>query len=72
MKTFDLIVIGGGRAGGIASSAANKGKKVALIEKSSLGGTCPNRGVFLLNYLLAMRMLSVGYKTQKDILYRLI
>ena len=44
MKNFDLIVIGGGRASNLAKNAAKKGKKVALIEKSALGGTCPNRG----------------------------
>ncbi|MGB6329355.1 MAG: dihydrolipoyl dehydrogenase [Halarcobacter sp.] len=44
MKEFDLIVIGGGRASNLALKAANKNKKVALIEKSKLGGTCPNRG----------------------------
>jgi dihydrolipoamide dehydrogenase len=44
MNTFDLIVIGGGRASNLALSAGKSGKKVALIEKSSLGGTCPNRG----------------------------
>jgi len=44
MKEFDLIVIGGGRASNLALKAASKNKKVALIEKSKLGGTCPNRG----------------------------
>ena len=44
MKTYDLIVIGGGRASTLAMEAANAGQKVALIEKESLGGTCPNRG----------------------------
>jgi mycothione reductase len=44
MKNFDLIIIGGGRASNLAVKASNMGKKVALIEKSSLGGTCPNRG----------------------------
>ena len=44
MKNFDLIIIGGGRARNLASSAAKRGEKVALIEKSILGGTCPNRG----------------------------
>jgi len=44
MKEFDLIIIGGGRAANLAITAANLGKKVALIEKSKLGGTCPNRG----------------------------
>lgn len=44
MKKFDLIIIGGGRARNLAVSAAKKGKQVAIIEKSILGGTCPNRG----------------------------
>lgn len=44
MKTYDLIVIGGGRASTLAAKAAKLGKKVALIEKSKLGGTCANRG----------------------------
>lgn len=44
MKTYDLIVIGGGRASNLAAKAAKDGKKVALIEKSKLGGTCANRG----------------------------
>ncbi len=38
---FDLIVIGGGAAGLVASKfAAGVGKKVALIERSKLGGEC--------------------------------
>ncbi len=44
MKKFDLIIIGGGRASNLAVKAGSLGKKVAIIEKSSLGGTCPNRG----------------------------
>lgn len=44
MKTYDLIVIGGGRASNLAAKAAKSGKKVALVEKSKLGGTCANRG----------------------------
>ena len=44
MKEFDLIIIGGGRASNLAVTAGKQGKKVALIEKSTLGGTCPNRG----------------------------
>ncbi|WP_375724039.1 dihydrolipoyl dehydrogenase [Arcobacter sp. KX21116] len=44
MKKFDLIIIGAGRASNLAVSAGKAGKKVALIEKSALGGTCPNRG----------------------------
>ena len=42
---FDLIVLGGG-SGGIASAnrAASYGAKVAIVERSHLGGTCVNRG----------------------------
>ncbi|MDX9900777.1 MAG: FAD-dependent oxidoreductase [Aliarcobacter sp.] len=44
MKKFDLIIIGAGRASNLAARAGKAGKKVAIIEKSTLGGTCPNRG----------------------------
>ncbi len=44
METFDIIVIGGGRASTLAQKAAEAGKSVALIERDRLGGTCPNRG----------------------------
>lgn len=44
-EKFDYIVIGGG-SGGIASArrAALYGAKVALVERSRLGGTCVNVG----------------------------
>ena len=42
---FDVVVIGGGPAGYVAAiRAAQVGGKVALVEKSELGGTCLNRG----------------------------
>ena len=44
MKHYDLIIIGAGRASNLAIKASKLGKKVAIIEKSKLGGTCPNRG----------------------------
>lgn len=47
MKTFDMIVIGFGKAGKtLASKMAGLGKSVALIEKFSenYGGTCINIG----------------------------
>lgn len=45
VKTFDLIVIGAGAAGSsVASSAAERGFSVALIEEWKVGGTCLNTG----------------------------
>jgi dihydrolipoamide dehydrogenase len=44
MKEYDLIVIGGGGGTKISTPAAKMGKKVAIIEKEDLGGTCLNRG----------------------------
>ncbi len=44
MQKYDLIVIGGGSGLDIANAAAQKGLKVALIEKDRMGGTCLNRG----------------------------
>ncbi len=42
---FDAIVIGSGQAGNpLAHKLADKGWKVALIEKAHLGGTCINHG----------------------------
>ena len=43
--TFDVVVVGGG-SGGYAAAlrAAELGKKVALIERDKLGGTCLHRG----------------------------
>ncbi|QIK36870.1 glutathione-disulfide reductase [Caldichromatium japonicum] len=42
---FDLIAIGGGSGGlAIAEKAAQLGKRIALIERSKLGGTCVNAG----------------------------
>lgn len=44
MKEYDVIVIGSGSGMSIASAALNRGKKVAVLEMSTLGGTCLNRG----------------------------
>lgn len=44
MEKFDLIVIGSGAGLDVAKAGAEKGLKVAIIEKSKLGGTCLNVG----------------------------
>jgi dihydrolipoamide dehydrogenase len=45
IKTHDLIIIGSGPGGYVAAiRAAQRGAKVALVEKRDLGGTCLNRG----------------------------
>ena len=57
MKTYDLIVIGFGKAGKtLAGKMASLGKKVALIEKNAemYGGTCINIGCIPTKSLIAM------------------
>lgn len=43
-KNYDVIVIGSGGGTKLVSPVAKMGKKVAIIEKGPLGGTCLNRG----------------------------
>ncbi|MGH9973813.1 MAG: FAD-dependent oxidoreductase, partial [Nitrososphaeraceae archaeon] len=44
IKKYDLIVIGSGAGLEVANAAAQSGLKVAIVEKSRMGGTCLNRG----------------------------
>lgn len=54
MPIFDLIVIGAGPGGYPAAlRAAQLGKRVALVEKEALGGTCLNWGCIPTKSLLA-------------------
>lgn len=42
---YDLAVIGSGQGGGpLAGTFARAGKRVALIERDHVGGTCVNEG----------------------------
>ncbi len=44
-ETYELIVVGAGQGGDpLTRSFAKAGKKVALIERLAVGGTCVNRG----------------------------
>jgi dihydrolipoamide dehydrogenase len=45
MKNYDIVVLGSGPGGYVAAiKGAQMGKKVAIIEKESLGGVCLNWG----------------------------
>lgn len=53
-QIFDAIVIGGGPGGYPAAiRLAQEGKKVALVEKKEMGGTCLNRGCIPTKTLIA-------------------
>ncbi len=53
-KTFDVIVIGAGQSGpSLAARMAGAGKKVLLIEREHLGGTCVNDGCIPTKTLVA-------------------
>ena len=44
-RDFDLTIIGGGPGGYVAAiRGAQRGLKVALVERDKIGGTCLNRG----------------------------
>ena len=45
MGEYDLIVIGAGMAGlNAVDRAVGEGRRIAVIERSLIGGTCPTRG----------------------------
>jgi len=45
MQHYELLIIGGGAAGGtLAHLAAQAGRRVAMVERHKLGGTCLNYG----------------------------
>ena len=44
-EQYDLVILGGGTAGYVAAIRASQlGKKVAIVERSLLGGTCLHQG----------------------------
>jgi mercuric reductase len=65
VKQFDLIVIGGGSAGFAAAIKASQlNKKVVIIEKGVIGGTCLNVGcVPTKNLLRAAELYNYGKYT---------
>lgn len=45
MPDYDVIVIGTGSGGGVATHELHKkGKKIAVVEQEKMGGECPNYG----------------------------
>jgi len=53
MKKYDAVVIGGGPGGYVAAiKTAQLGKKVAVVEKEHLGGTCLNWGCIPMKSLI--------------------
>jgi dihydrolipoamide dehydrogenase len=45
MSAYDVVILGAGPGGYVAAlRAAQRGAKVCLIEKTTVGGTCLNRG----------------------------
>ena len=52
MSKYDIAIIGAGPAGyNCAINFAKQGKKVVIIEKDNLGGTCLNRGCIPTKFL---------------------
>ena len=42
MDAYDVVILGGGSAGGYAASLLTEGgKRVAVVEEGLLGGECP-------------------------------
>ena len=44
MKEYDVLVVGSGAGGSIASMAIRAGLRTALVDRGPLGGTCVNTG----------------------------
>ena len=45
MTQFDVIILGSGQAGNpLAAAFSDKGKRVAMVERAAVGGTCGNYG----------------------------
>ncbi|TET71610.1 MAG: dihydrolipoyl dehydrogenase [Candidatus Aminicenantes bacterium] len=67
-KKYDLAIIGGGPGGYVAAiRAAQLKKRVVLIEKDRIGGTCMNYGCIPAKYLLHQTKIYRELKENKNI-----
>lgn len=64
MRSAEIIIIGGGPGGyEVAAELASEGRKVVLIERDSLGGTCLNRGCIPTKCLCASASMAMQLAT---------
>jgi len=67
-KEYDIAIIGAGPGGYVAAiRAAQLKKKVLLVEKNKLGGTCMNRGCISTKFLLQQTKKFIEAKTNKNL-----
>lgn len=67
-ERYDLAILGGGPGGYVAAIRAGQlGKKVLLIEKDKLGGTCMNYGCIPTKYLLHQTKFFQDLKSGKNL-----
>ena len=67
-KKYDLAIIGGGPGGYVAAiRAAQLKKRVVLVEKDRIGGTCMNYGCIPAKYLLHQTKIYRELKENKNI-----
>ncbi|PLV59120.1 dihydrolipoyl dehydrogenase [Thermotoga sp. KOL6] len=60
---YDAVIIGGGPGGYVCGiKLAQLGKKVALVEKEALGGTCTNKGCIPTKAMLTVSHLMIEIK----------
>ena len=65
---YDIVILGGGSGGyACALRAAELGKRVALIEKDKVGGTCLHRGCIPTKALLHAAEVADSSREQREV-----